>query len=87
FYQWLLRRRGLKISDTAWFVYANGIRGEGSFDDVLRFRTKLIAYEGNDAWVQPSLVQIAQCLEMQQPPQASPDCDYCSYAAAASALS
>lgn len=87
FYQWLLRRRGLKVSDTAWFVYANGIRDKGPFDDVLRFRTKLIPYEGSDAWVQPSLVQAAQCLQMRHAPQASPDCGYCRYVAAASAAS
>jgi len=87
FYQWLLRRRGLRISDTAWFVYANGIRDDDPFDDVLRFRTKLLAYEGNDAWVQPALARIAQCLQAQHPPEAAPDCVYCRYVAAAAAVS
>lgn len=87
FYQWLLRRRGLKISNTAWFVYANGIRGAGPFDDVLRFRTKLIAYDGNDAWVGPALADVVQCLQLQHPPRPAPDCDYCRYVAAAAAIS
>jgi hypothetical protein len=87
FYQWLLRRRGLPVSDMAWFVYANGIRGQGPFDDVLHFRTKLIAYEGSDAWVSPALARIAQCLQQQHPPESAPDCEYCRYVAAASAIS
>ena len=33
FYQWLLRGNDLKVSNQAWFVYANGIKGDGSFDD------------------------------------------------------
>jgi len=85
FYQWLLRQRGLLVSDEAWFVYANGIRGNAAFDDVLHFRTKLIPYEGSDSWVQPALAQIAQCLQMPHPPPPAPDCEYCRYVAAASA--
>jgi CRISPR/Cas system-associated exonuclease Cas4 (RecB family) len=87
FYQWLMRRRGLKISNTAWFVYANGMRGDEPFDDILRFRTRLLAYEGNDAWVQPALVGVAQCLQLPHPPKPAPDCEYCRYVAGAAAFS
>jgi len=62
FYQWLLRGRGLKVSDRAWFVYANGIRDGGAFDDVLRSRTKLILYDRDDSWVEPTLRDVAHCL-------------------------
>ena len=62
FYQWLLRGRGLRVSDRAWFVYANGIRDGGAFDDVLRFRTRVIPYDGNDAWIEPALRGVADCL-------------------------
>jgi len=61
FYQWLLRGKGLEVADTAWFVYANGIRGEEPFDDILRFRTKIIPYEGSDAWVEQALVDRWLC--------------------------
>ena len=47
------------MSDRAWFVYANGIRDGGAFDDMLRFRTKLIPYDGSDAWVEPALRDVA----------------------------
>jgi len=43
FYQWLLRGRGLDVADRAFFVYANGIKDDGPFDDVPRFRTRIIA--------------------------------------------
>jgi hypothetical protein len=59
FYQWLLRGKGLGVADRAWFVYANGIRDGEAFDDVLRFRTKVIHYDGSDAWVEPALRDVA----------------------------
>ena len=60
FYQWLLRGRGLDVADRAFFVYANGIKDDGPFDDVLRFRTKILAYDGNAHWVEPTLMAAAR---------------------------
>ena len=51
--------KGLGVADRAWFVYANGIRDGDAFDDVLRFRTKVIHYDGSDAWVEPALRDVA----------------------------
>ncbi len=86
FYQWLLRGRGLKVADRAWFVYANGIKGESAFDDVLRFRTKLIPYDGNADWVDPTLRAVFDCLATDRPPAAAKDCEYCSYVARAAEI-
>ena len=85
FYQWLLRGRGLRVSDRAWFVYANGIRDGGAFDDVLRFRTRVIPYDGSDAWVEPALRDVADCLASGSAPEAAPGCAYCDYVSKASA--
>jgi hypothetical protein len=81
FYQWLLRGRGLDVADRAFFVYANGIKDDGPFDDVLRFRTKIIAYDGNARWVEPTLMETAACLALDAPPAPDPGCEYCGYAA------
>ena len=86
FYQWLLRGKGLRVSDRAWFVYANGIRDGGAFDDVLRFRTRLIPYDGSDAWVEPALRDVADCLASEHAPEAAPACAFCDYVARASAV-
>ena len=80
FYQWLLRGRGLGVADRAFFVYANGIKDDGPFDDVLRFRTKIIAYDGNDHWVEPTLNAATACLARDDPPGPDPNCVYCDYA-------
>jgi PD-(D/E)XK nuclease superfamily len=86
FYQWLLRGQGLRVSDRAWFVYANGIRDEAPFDDVLRFRTKVISYDGDASWVEPTLHAIEDCLGLDGPPQAAATCEYCNYARRACAI-
>ena len=87
FYQWLLRQRGLTVADRAWFVYANGIKDDAGFDDVLRFRTRLIPYDGNTAWVDPTIRAVADCLSADQPPAASASCEFCNYVTRAAAIS
>ena len=81
FYQWLLRGNDLEVSNQAWFVYANGIKGDGSFDDQLVFKTKLISYDGSDAWIEPTLDSLIECLTSEAPPPQSKDCPYCQYVA------
>lgn len=81
FYQWLLRGNQLEVSNQAWFVYANGIKGDGSFDDQLAFKTKLISYDGDASWIEPTLDSLIECLASESPPPESTDCSYCQYVA------
>jgi len=50
-YQWLLRKTGLKVSKTGYFVYCTGKLDREAFDGKIDFDVKLIAYEGDDSWV------------------------------------
>ena len=86
FYQWLLRNRGLKVSDRAWFVYANGIKDRPTFDDMLQFRTRLIAYDGDASWVEPTLQAMRDCLDSKSAPAAAEGCEYCAYVKKAAAI-
>ncbi|MBN2096571.1 PD-(D/E)XK nuclease family protein [Candidatus Peregrinibacteria bacterium] len=78
-YEWLLRKNGFKVSDTAYFVYANGDTEKDVFDNKLEFVTKLIPYTGSDKWVEPTLLEIKECLESEKMPEAGEECDYCAY--------
>ena len=51
-YQWLLRHNGLEVSDTGYFVYCTGRPDEKAFDAKVSFDVHLIAYTGNDGWVE-----------------------------------
>lgn len=79
FYQWLLRGNDLQVSDQAWFVYTNGIKDDSPFNDVLRFRTKLLSYDGNGSWIEPTLKSLTACLNSDIPPKSHDNCAYCQF--------
>lgn len=78
-YQWLLRRNGLDVSDTGYFVYCNGVTDKQAFDAKLEFDLTLIPYEGSDDWVEETIVEIHACLNADEIPRANFKCDYCRY--------
>jgi len=78
-YQWLLRKNGLKVSDTGYFVYCNGVTDCDKFDNHLEFKISLIPYKGDDSWVEKTITEAHACLNRDDIPECSPDCDYCSY--------
>lgn len=81
-YQWLLRRNGYRVSDVGYFVYCNGKSDREAFDKKLEFDVTIIPYKGNDAWVEKKVKAAHACLEGDEIPKASKDCDYCAYVAA-----
>ncbi len=78
-YQWLLRRRGLTVSDTGYFVYCNGKADRAAFDGKLEFDVTLIPYTGNDSWVEKAVIGAHNCLNADIIPEAAEGCDYCAY--------
>ncbi len=82
-YQWLLRQSGFTVSNTGYFVYANADKDKEMFDNKLDFEVTLISYEGDDSWVEPTLLNIKRCLDDPRVPKQSDDCDYCRYREAA----
>lgn len=78
-YQWLLQQNGFDVSNTGYFVYANGRTDKDSFNDILEFETTLIPCEGETEWIEPTLLQIKNCLENDNFPDKSETCEYCAY--------
>jgi len=81
-YQWLLRRNGFQVSSTGYFVYCNGDSSKETFNGKLEFTISLLPYEGDDSWVESTLLDIRKCLESDEFPRAGENCDYCKYRAA-----
>ncbi len=83
-YQWLLRQNGLKVSSIGYFVYANGRSDLDGFNNRVEFRTKLIPYTGDDAWVEPTVREMKQCMDGDMPGVGDSimggECEYCAYA-------
>jgi len=66
-----------------YFVYCNGITDKKAFDAKLEFDVTLIAYEGDDGWVEQTVKDIYQCLQSKEIPEADKECDFCAYREAA----
>ncbi len=78
-YQWLLRQNGFDVSDTGYFVYANGTTDRDGFNARLDFDMKVIPYTGDASWIEDTLVALKKCLMSAKIPKAGADCDYCTY--------
>lgn len=77
FYQWLLRQNGFRVSDTGYFVFCNGQTTSDKFDGKLEFKIEIIEYKGDDSWVEPTLFEIKKCLDGQEIPDFSENCELC----------
>ncbi len=77
-YQWLLSKNGFKVSNTGYFVYANGQRDREAFDGKLEFDIKLIPYEGKPDWIEDTLKDMKKCLDGELP-KSNPNCEYCAF--------
>ena len=83
-YQWLLRQNGFDVDNTGYFVYTNGRLDLDGFFDRIEFRTKIIAYTGDDSWVDSVVKDMKKCLEGEMPQVGvaamGGECEFCSYA-------
>lgn len=78
-YQWLLRHNNFTVSDTGYFVYVNGKKDRAAFDGKLEFDVKIIPYTGTDNWIDDVLKKAKKCLDSNEIPTKSPNCEYCEY--------
>jgi hypothetical protein len=87
-YQWLFRRNGFSVSPTGYFVYVNGKSDAKAFDGKLEFDACLIAYAGDDSWVEDALRSLKAMLMSEEIPAVGTafgggPCDFCTYREAA----
>lgn len=79
-YQWIFKQLGFNVSNTGYFVYANGIKHHGKiFNGKLEFKTSIIPYIGDDAWIEPTILEIKECLDSDKVPLPGDRCKYCAY--------
>jgi CRISPR/Cas system-associated exonuclease Cas4 (RecB family) len=78
-YQWLFRQNGFDVSNTAYFVYANGQNDREAFDGKLEFEITILPYEGDATWVAQTLKDIKALLLSDAIPPSGENCEYCPY--------
>ena len=84
-YQFLVRRQGLTVSNRCWFVYVNGDGRAAQFGEKLCFKSALVPYDGDDAWVLETFRRAIVMIGQASPPSPVESCGYCAYVAGASA--
>lgn len=85
-YQWLFRQNGFQVSPIGYFVYANARQDASinAFDAKLDFDVNLIAYTGNDSWIEPLLMRMREVLSSDAIPPVGTSfgggpCEHCTY--------
>lgn len=79
-YQWLLRQKGFEVAEEGYFVYANAVTTEDSFNSNLKFDLTLLKHIGEPEWVEPVIFKIKETLDSEKIPQAAEGCEHCGYA-------
>jgi len=78
-YQWIMRDMGFDVSDTGYFVYANGRKDLDGFNGTLCFHIQLIRHDGDNSWVETAVQNACDCLKSEALPSSSETCEYCAY--------
>ncbi|MBI2066817.1 MAG: PD-(D/E)XK nuclease family protein [Deltaproteobacteria bacterium] len=78
-YQWIMRGMGFDVSDTGYFVYANGRRDLDGFNGTLCFHIQLIKHVGDNSWVEKAVRNACACLKSETLPSSSEACEFCAY--------
>ena len=78
-YQWIFKRLGYNVSNVGYFFFANGIKNRPGFHGKLEFETSIIPYQGNDAWIEPTVFEIKAVLDSDEIPESKATCQHCNY--------
>ena len=78
-YQWLFRKNGFDVQNIGYFVYCNGVKENVMFNNELKFNVKLLAYKGDDSWIDKTVKEIYKVLNSDDIPEPNPNCEYCRY--------
>lgn len=78
-YQWIFRKSGFKVNNTAYFVFANAGKNREKFDGILEFDLSIVTHDGNSSWVENKIFEIKKCLDSKKVPDSLENCQYCLY--------
>lgn len=86
-YIWIMRRIGLNVSDTGYFLYCDGDRFTdrpflGETDANMRFKMSLLPYTAVQGWIEPTLKDIHKTLNASSSPKHHTACEHGTFLAA-----
>ena len=80
-YVWVMKQKGFNVSTIGYFLYCDGDRfSDYSFlnekDASMKFKMNLLSYEVDLSWIEPTLLQIKDCLTQTECPSHNLECEY-----------
>ena len=79
FYQWLLRKNKLDVSDIGYFVYCNGDKQRAAFENKVHFKVSVLEYRGEESWIESTIREMKKLLDQHNIPDFTKNCNYCTY--------
>jgi CRISPR/Cas system-associated exonuclease Cas4 (RecB family) len=79
FYQWLLRKNKLDVSDIGYFVYCNGDKQRAAFENKVHFKVSVLEYRGEESWIESTIREMKKLLDQHNIPDFTENCNYCTY--------
>lgn len=77
-YQWLFKKNEFKVSKTGYFVFAMVNKEKGFKDAKLSFDMHVDPCDGDDSWIEDSILKAQKCIKGQIP-KADSECKYCKW--------
>ena len=80
-YVWVLKKKGFPVDREGYFLYCDADRFEeysflNSSDATMKFKINLIKYPVNISWIDPTLEEIRETIELSIRPNHSDFCEY-----------
>ena len=83
-YVWVMRQKGFEVSDIGYFLYCDGDRFSdyeflGKQNAAMKFKMSLISYIVSTEWIEPTLLEISDCLHAKECMEHADDCEFGSF--------
>lgn len=74
-YQWLLRRNGVDVADTGYFLFVNADTFREASNERLVIDSQILPHYGDDTWVEEAITAAHACLVADLPAAANVECE------------
>ena len=79
FYNYLLKKKGVNMSNIAFIVYTNAIKNTDIFNSNLMFETNVFNNELNEDWIEQTISDIFKILQTDIHPPPRRNCRFCDF--------
>ncbi|MDA1197566.1 MAG: PD-(D/E)XK nuclease family protein [Proteobacteria bacterium] len=78
-YVHILRKMNFKVSDVSYFYVCNGEKTNNNFENKMDFKTTIVPYKTDTAWINAKLSEMKEVLNSDETPGIENTCEKCAY--------